>query len=141
VSNYRVCQVLALPKMQDRRLRLLLALAAHLGDDTREVRISVPRVAQLAGLSEKWAKIARDELAAAGDLAYEPGRGAGNRTLWTLLCLPEKGVPTGTPFSRDRAASGKGGPSGSEKRVLPGKKRGTRKRRDQGKRDPCLGRR
>jgi hypothetical protein len=146
MSNYRVRQVLALPKKPERQLRLLAAIATFLSDDTCEVEAGLPAVVKASGLSRRHAKIARDELTKAGDLAYKPGLGAGNHTLWTVLCLPEtgdsclpeKGHPIGAPFMQGAPKTGKGAPTGREKGHPAGKKRGTRKSSDQGKRDHWL---
>jgi len=96
VSNYRVRQVLALGEMPRRQLRFLVALATYLGDDSLSVRLSFRELNAAAGLSERWMKITRAELREGKRIEYEPGRYRGNRTLWTMLCLPEKGAPIGS---------------------------------------------
>jgi hypothetical protein len=100
VSNYRVRQVLALGAMPERQLRFLVALATWMTDDTRTVRVSVETLMHDARQARNTARTARRELEAAGKLASQPGgRGPKDVTLWTVLCLPEKGVKSADPHT------------------------------------------
>jgi hypothetical protein len=100
VSNYRVRQVLALGPMPDRRLRLLVALATRLSDDSRTVRVGFDRLIEDTGNARNTVRTARRELEGRGDLLSKPGgRGRGDATHWTVLCLPEKGTSEVDPLN------------------------------------------
>jgi hypothetical protein len=98
VSNYRVRQVLAL-RWPGRQLRFMIALATYLPDDGLIVAVGFDELTTAAGQSKTTMKAARSDLAEAGKIAYKPGRGAGIRTVWTVLCLPDKGVRHAAPFA------------------------------------------
>jgi hypothetical protein len=132
VSNYRVRQVLALGDMPRRQLRFLVALATYLNDDSDSVRVGFAALTEAAGLSERWMKATRTELREAKRIEYEPGRYRGDLTLWTVLCLPEKGAPIGIPI-----ASQKGAPNGT-RRGDPSAKEGVT-RQHAGQRQPRRG--
>jgi hypothetical protein len=108
VSNYRIRQVLALRGQRpERQMRVLLALATWLTDDTVTVRLGAGQLRATARLTERNFELARIELVKAGELGYEPGgKHRGDRSVWTLLCLPDKGDPhegppkTGSPPAR-----------------------------------------
>ena len=117
MSNYRVRQVLALGDMPRRQLRFLVALATYLSDDSASVRVGFAALTEAAGLSERWMKATRAELREAKRIEYEPGRYRGELTLWTLLCLPEKGAPIGIPIDGQKGApngTGRGHPDAKE---------------------------
>jgi len=106
VSNYRVRQVLALPKMPENQLRLLLALATYLTDDSRSVRIGFDALVRDSGNVRNTVRAARRALEASGKLTSEGGgRGPGDVPLWTVLCLPAKGVSDVNPLARDKGVS------------------------------------
>lgn len=93
MSNYRVRQVLALGPMPERQLRLLVALATFMSDESREVKVGFKDVLiECTGQTHNTVRDARNELQEGGRLSYVPGRGVGNLTLWTVLCLPAKGT-------------------------------------------------
>ena len=98
MTNYRVRQVLALGVMPDRQLRLLIALATWLPDDTRTVRVGFDTLIRDTGNVRNTVRKARRELEGAGQLSSIAGDGRGLLTLWTVLCLPEKGVNASAPL-------------------------------------------
>lgn len=99
MSNYRVRQVLALPKMPENQFRLLLALATYLNDDSRSVRIGFNTLVSDAGNVRNTVRTARRELEARGALVSQGGgRGPRDVPLWTVLCLPDKGVSDVDPL-------------------------------------------
>jgi hypothetical protein len=120
MSNYRVRQVLALGDMPARQLRLLVALATWMNDDSRTVRAGFAAVAETMGTSPQTARRARRDAREAKRITYVPGRGRGHVTVWTVPALPEKGVQHADPLLQDR----KGGQPGPEKGVNPAEKRG-----------------
>jgi hypothetical protein len=139
VSNYRVRQVLALGTMPDRQLRLLIALATWMDDDTRTVKVGFGALTEAMGRHADTARKARKDATTAGRITYIPGRGRGHRTIWTLACLPEKGVQHGDTLSghikggTDAAplsAAVKGGQPRREKGGNPANKRGDGQRAD-----------
>jgi hypothetical protein len=101
VSNYRVRQVLALGRLPDRQLRFLVALATWLPDESRSVRVGFGTLLEHTGNARNTVKAARRELEADGRLSSVASRGRGHLTLWTVHCLPEKGVSYVDPFSVD----------------------------------------
>jgi hypothetical protein len=99
MSNYRVRQVLALGRLPERQLRLLVALATWMDDDTRTVRLGFDTLIRDTGNVRNTVKLARADAAAAGRLIWaQPQRGRGHLTVWTVLCLPEKGVNEHDPL-------------------------------------------
>lgn len=134
MTNYRVQQVLALGTMPERQLRLLVALATWMNDQSREVRVAFGTVIKTANISVNTGRKARKELNESGKLAYTEGRGRGNKTVWTVLCLPEKGTSAVGTFS-DAA---KGTNSQAEKVPTEAGKRYQGKHDDQPKSDHCL---
>lgn len=150
MSNYRVRQVLVLgDAMPRRQLRFLVALATYLGDDSRRVRVGFDALTATAGLSARWMKVTRGELRDGGQIEYQPGKHRGDLTLWTALCLPEKGAPMGDPLSTgkkggpmgDSFLAQKGAPDGAERGHLTAEKGGTLKLADQQEPDCGLNRR
>lgn len=127
MSNYRVRQVLALGSMPDRQLRLLVALATFMNDDSRSVKAGFGELIRCTGRSHNTVQAARSELESAGRLTSIPGRGRGVLTLWTVLCLPEKGTNNVGTFS----AAGKGTNQAPEKVPTEGRKRYQAKPADQ----------
>jgi hypothetical protein len=101
VSNYRVRQVLALGEMPMRQLRFLVALATWLPDDSRSVRVGFGVLVDQTGNVRNTARKARRELEDSKRLSSVAGNGAGHLTLWTALCLPEKGVSDVDPLPAD----------------------------------------
>lgn len=95
-------QVLALGPMPERQLRFLIALATWLSDETRTVRVGFGQLIADSGTALNTARKARRELEAARKLASTVGRGKGNLTVWTVLCLPE----TAFPAESEAAAKG-----------------------------------
>lgn len=112
--------------MRPRELRFLVALATYLTDDALSVRVGFATLTEESGLSRRWARVARADLSEKGHLAYKPGLGRGHLTLWTVLCLPEKGYRRGASIA------------GAEKGHPTADKRGTLLRADQGERDRRL---
>jgi len=101
MSNFRVRQVLAL-RLPDRQNRFMVALATWMRDDTRTVRVGLETLIEDAGQARNTARAARRELETQGKLASAGGRGKGNLTVWTALCLPEtasKGVSDVDPLT------------------------------------------
>lgn len=149
MSNYRVRQVLALGDMPDRQLRLLIALATWMGDYTRTVRLGFDQLVTDTGKSHNTIRKARRELEDATKLVSERGDGRGHMTLWTVLCLPEKGTngigtlsddEKGTNVLGTLPGGGKGTNSGSERVPTEGDKGYQPKRADQRKPDRELNR-
>lgn len=101
MSNYRVRQVLALGPMPDRQLRLLVALATWMGDDSLTVRVGFGMLTGDMGTSADTARRARRDAREAGRISYVPGRGRGHVTLWIIHCLPAKGEQDAAPLSGD----------------------------------------
>lgn len=101
MSNYRVRQVLAIkPKLSESKLRLAVALATWMTDDSMTVEVGFDEIMRLAQLARNTARDARKALAADGYLSWTSPRGRGNRTAWTFHRLPElKGVSGTDPFS------------------------------------------
>jgi hypothetical protein len=99
MSNYRVRQVLALGAMPERQLRLLIALATFMTDDSLTVTAGFDAVIKVSGQARNTVRTARRELEAAGRIASQSSPGRGVLTVWTVLCLPEKGVNVLDPFS------------------------------------------
>jgi len=115
ISNYRVRQVLGLGAMPERQLRFLIALATWMSDETRTVRVGFETLIRESGKSHNTIRNARRELEAAGKLASHGGRGKGNLTVWTALCLPEKGVSDVDPHADPKGTSEVGTFSGESK--------------------------
>jgi hypothetical protein len=126
VSNYRVQQVLALGEMPGRQLRLLTGLATFMGDDSRSVSVGFDALITVTGNVRNTVRIARREFEERGSLSSEPGNGRGHLTLWTVLCLPEKGVSVLDPLY----GPGKGVNDGSERGSTSTEKGGQPKRAD-----------
>lgn len=101
MTNYRVRQVLALGAMPERQLRFLVALATWMSDETRVVRVGLGTLIGETGNTHNTVRKARRELEAATKLASHGGRGQGNLTVWTVLCLPEKGTSDVDPFNEE----------------------------------------
>jgi hypothetical protein len=88
--------------MPDRQLRLLVALATWLPDDTTAVSVGLGTLMKTAGSARNTIRRARRELEGSGRLSSEPGgRGRGNVTRWTVHCLPAKGVSVIDPLAGD----------------------------------------
>jgi hypothetical protein len=128
VSNYRVRQVLAIkPKLLDSKLRLAVAVATWMSDDSMTAEVSFDVVMEQAQLARNTARDAHKSLAADGYLTWTSPRGRGNRTAWTFHRLPAlKGVSDVDPFS---AADAKGVSDvdpvpAAEKGSTEGRKRG-----------------
>ncbi len=115
MSNYRVRQVLALGPMPERQLRLLIALATWMSDDTRTVRTGFETLITETGNTHNTVRNARRELEALGMLDSQGGRGKGNLTVWTVLCLPEKGVNAADPLEDSKGTNEVGTFSGDLK--------------------------
>ena len=98
MTNYRVRQVLALGDMPDRQLRLLVALATWLPDSTRTVRVGVDALTAATGKTRNTFRRARRELESDGRVGSQPGQHRGDLTIWTVYCLPEKGVNESDPL-------------------------------------------
>jgi hypothetical protein len=98
MTNYRVRQVLALGRLPERQLRLLVALATWMSDDTRTVRLGFDALTAATGNVRNTVKAARADAAAAGRLTWQSSHGRGHLTVWTVLCLPEKGVNVSDPL-------------------------------------------
>jgi hypothetical protein len=83
-TNYGICAILALPKLPERQLRVLLALETFTpGKDGW--RTAGPKLlAKTAGLSVNTAIKARDELTGAGTIEYRPGNGRGNLSTYRI---------------------------------------------------------
>jgi hypothetical protein len=122
VSNYRVRQVLALHGLSQRRLRLYTAIATFLTDDSRTVEAGFEVIVKVTGNAATTVRAARNDGQKSGELTWQPGRGRGHLTTWTLQCLPEKGVNEVGTFSAD-AEPGKGTNSESEKVPTEAEKR------------------
>ncbi len=121
MSNYRVRQVLALGRIPERQLRLLVALATWMNDDTRTVRLGFDALIRDTGNVRNTVRAARADAAAGGRLAWEqPQRGRGHLTVWTVLCLPDKGVNEPDPLTD----AGKGVNRPAEKGSTEPEKRG-----------------
>jgi hypothetical protein len=140
MSNYRVRQVLALGDMPNRQLRLLVALATWMDDDSRSVKVGFGALAAGMGTSADTARRARRDACEAKRISYAPGRGRGHVTVWTVECLPEKGVQHADPFYGDIKGvqhadplygDVKGGQPEPEKGGNPADKRGAAHRADQ----------
>jgi hypothetical protein len=101
VSNYRVRQVLAIkPKLLESKLRLMVALATWMNDDSMTAEVSFDLAMEQAQIARNTARDARKALAADGYLSWTSPHGRGNRTAWTFHKLPElKGVSDVDLFS------------------------------------------
>jgi hypothetical protein len=144
VSNYRVRQVLALGPMPDRQLRFLVALATWLPDDTRIVSVGFDTLIAETGNARNTVRQARRELEAARKVTSKRGDGRGHLTLWTVLCLPEKGVSDVDPLPGAERGSTSGQKGGQPERAdLQGRDRGLDRRakdtRAYGRKPPARG--
>jgi hypothetical protein len=138
VSNYRVRQVLALGAMPDRQLRLLIALATWMTDDTNVVRVGVTTLITDSGNTRNTVRRARRELEAAKKvISASGGHGRGDLTWWHVPCLPDKGVNVSDPL----VDSDKGVNPEPVRGSIQSKKGGQPKRADQQKPDQGLNRR
>jgi hypothetical protein len=119
VTNYGALAILALGKMPERQLRLLIALETVTPSGHGWRSIGAALLASKAGLSPVTVALARDELAAAGRISYIPGNGRGHLSTFKLL-FPIKGdsesdplcEPKGTQDGAQRSSNGtrKGNP-------------------------------
>lgn len=146
MTNYRVRQVLALGPMPDRQLRLLVALATWLSDETRVVRVGFDKLIEASGNTRNTVRRARRELEEDGRVSSVTTRGRGNLAVWTVHCLPEKGVSDVDPFSKgvsdvDPFPRGKGVNQAAEKGSISTEKRGQPQLADQQEPDTGLNRR
>jgi hypothetical protein len=137
VSNYRVRQVLAIkPKLLESKLRLMVALATWMTDDSTTAAVGFEAITEQAQLARNTARDARNALAADGYLTWTSPHGRGHRTAWTMHRLPElKGVSDPDLFS-ETAAKGVSDPdpfTGEKKGSTEGGKRGQSQRADQQK--------
>jgi hypothetical protein len=95
VSNYRVRQVLAIkPKLLESKLRLMVALATWMNDDSMTAEVSFDLAMEQAQIARNTARDARKALAADGYLSWTSPHGRGNRTAWTFHKLPELKGPS-----------------------------------------------
>jgi hypothetical protein len=85
VTNYGALAILALPKMPERQLRLLIALETVSPSGTSWRSIGTKLLASKAGLSPATIRVARNELVHAGTIAYVPGNGRGHLSTFRLL--------------------------------------------------------
>jgi hypothetical protein len=121
VSSYADHAILALPvDAPARHWRLLAALGTFKPYPDGSVRVSQPKLAEVAGLHPDTVKQARRELVKAGVLDYQAGRGAGIFSAYRI-----KGGDIATPLFDDYRPAEKGGRSPE--------KRGGTNRPDQGK--------
>jgi hypothetical protein len=114
VTNFGTLAILALPKMPERQLRLLLALEtvpARSGG-WREVKTDV--LASQAGPSVRTACKARAELARAGRIEYRPGTGPGHPGRYRLL------FETGKPPKKRSSDAARDNPGNNTARDNPG---------------------
>jgi hypothetical protein len=103
VTNYGTLAILALPKMPERQLRLLLALETVTPREGGWREVGTDLLASKAGLSVNTTARARRELAKSGAIDYERGDGRGHVSTYRMKVphdvahLPEPGkVPTVT---------------------------------------------
>jgi hypothetical protein len=136
VSNYRVRQVLALGPMPDRQLCLLVALATWMDDHSRVVRVGFDALIAVSGRTHNTIRKARRELEDGGKVITVTGGGRGHLTLWTVLCLPEKGTNVLGPLLE----TGKGTNPGPERVPTEGQKGYQPELADLGKPEPGLNR-
>jgi hypothetical protein len=126
VTNYRVQQVLQLGRMPEAQLRFLVALATFLPDDTRSVRVGFDVLIETTGNVRGTVRTARRELEAEKRISSKPGNGRGHVTLWTVHCLPPKGVSYIDPLSVIHNGVNESDPlSDGGKGVNPGPERGS----------------
>jgi hypothetical protein len=91
VTNFGTRAILALPKMPERRLRVLLALETlpRRGGGWREVKTG--KLAEHAGLSVNTAVRARGELVASGAVEYRRGNGHGHVSAYRIKVTNDAG--------------------------------------------------
>ena len=94
-------------------------------DDSRTVKASVDAVFEQTGTARNTARTARRELEKAGRLSSTAGTGRGHLTLWTVHCLPGKGVSDVDPLSRESKGVNGIDPLPDEKGVKPTTERGS----------------
>lgn len=95
MTNHGTRVILALPKMPDRQLRLMLALETVTpgSDGWREVGADL--LARIANLSPNTAARARDELIKAARIEYKPGSGRGRVSAYRLKAPNGRGYLSG----------------------------------------------
>jgi hypothetical protein len=90
VTNYGALAILALPKMPERQLRVLLALETVTRHEGAWRTIETGALARQAGRAVRTVVKARAELAASGRIEYRPGTGPGHPGSYRLLVDVDK---------------------------------------------------
>lgn len=85
MSNFGVLAILALPKMPERQLRLLLAIETVAAIEGGWRLTTAGLLSDSAGISHNTLASARGELVKAGLLEYRPSRGRGCKSAYRLL--------------------------------------------------------
>ena len=94
MTNFGTRAILALPKMPERRLRLLLALETFTRGEDGWREAGTGLLASTAGLSVNTAARARRELAKSGVIEYGRGDGRGHLSTYRIKVPPQRCPPS-----------------------------------------------